>query len=208
VYLDRQHVRLGPRALQGLVRCCHAQWSDELAVAPAVGAVRRRVASYEGHHSLVVRWKSALPIILGPQGPVELATAMLHQGSPIQAWCELWGVDERSPYVRAGVRHAAQACRGQMERSSGSASLIQYLLAEVLPWSGWCLADFQAELAATLLHTQASPLWEPLTQLVLSDPRLGDPRLPGSAEHWAGMPEVARQRVIQWLSRAEIERHR
>jgi hypothetical protein len=204
--IDRHRVMLGPRALQGLVRSCHARWSDELADGPAVRAVWQRVARYEGHHPLVLRWKSALPMILGLQGPGELANAMVQALSRINVWCESWGLDELSPYVQEGVRHAVQVCRAEMERLGGSPPLTRYLLAELLPWSGWRLEDFQTEMAATILHAQASPLWQPLAHLALSDPRLGDPRQPGNEERWAGMPEVARQRVIQWLSRAEIER--
>jgi hypothetical protein len=168
--------------------------------------VWRRVASYEGQHPILLRWKNAVPMILGPDGPAELATAMVQHLSPIQPWCESWGLAEDSPYVLESVRLASQACRAQMEQSGRSTPLTQYLLTELLPWSGWRLEDFQAELAATILSTQASSLWEWLTHVVLHDPRLGDPRLPGNEAHWAAMSEAVRQRVIQWTARAAIER--
>jgi hypothetical protein len=204
-YLDRKRVVLGPRSLQGLVHACHARWSDELAEGSAVRAVWRRVASYEGQNPLLLRWQSALPMILGAAGPAATAKAMVHRQSPIQAWCEAWGLDEGSPYVQESVRHAAQACREQIGQMGRSASLTRYLLAELLPWSGWRVEDFLEELAAIIIHPQASSIWEPLTHLVLHDPRLGDPRLPENDDRWTGIPEVARRRMIQWLSRAGIE---
>jgi hypothetical protein len=204
-YLDRQRIVLGSRSLQGLVRACHHGWSEELAEGAAVRAVWRRVGSYAGPNPLLLRWKSALSMLLAPQGPREFGKAMLERLAPVKVWCQSWGLDEQSPFVQDSVRHAAQVCRDQIERSGPSAPCVQYLLTEVLPWSGWRLLDFQAECAALILHTWAASLWKPVTHLILHDSRLGDPRLPGNDERWVGMPEATCQRVIQWLSRAAIE---
>src|SRR5689334_832819 len=42
-YLDRDRIDLNARALQGLVRCCHAQWSPEFARSQEVTRVRDRL---------------------------------------------------------------------------------------------------------------------------------------------------------------------
>jgi hypothetical protein len=198
-YLERQEVALGARSLEGLVRVCHACWSEELLTGPVGRAVWRRLARYEGANALLLRWQGALPLILGPQGPGELANALVQRLSPIKEWCAFWGVDERSAYVQEGVRRAVHACRRQMDQSARRPALAQYLVAELLPWDGWRWQDFLTEVAATLLHPLASSFWEPLTHFLLHDPRLGDPRLPGNEAHWVEIPEAARQRLLQWL---------
>jgi len=85
--------------------------------------------------------------------------------------------------------------------------LRSYLLTALLPWSGWTVQDFHAAIAATVLHPvteTTAEMPERLSKLVLADVRLGDPRLPSQAHNWRGLPPEARQRLVQWLSRADI----
>jgi hypothetical protein len=200
-YLDRAGVKVGARALQGLVRSCHARWSAELAVSSAVKAVRRRLERYEGANRLLCQWKTALPMILGSQGPDEFAVAMLEHLSPLTAFCQAWGVEEQSPYLLEVVRQAIQICRSQIGRT---ATARQYLLAELLAWNGWRLEDFRAEIGTLMLHPSALHLREPLMRLALQDHRLGDPRLPRHAENWSGVPAQAYRHLVEWLAQADI----
>ncbi|HEY5864040.1 MAG TPA: EH signature domain-containing protein, partial [Candidatus Tectomicrobia bacterium] len=58
----------------------------------------------------------------------------------------------------------------------------------------------------TILHPIAArdlDLQEALKKLALHDTRLGDPRLSRNMKNWLGIQE-ARQRLLQWLSRADI----
>jgi hypothetical protein len=200
-YLDRLRVPLRARALQGLVRSCHARWSAELAASSAVKAVRRRLERYEGANRLLCQWKSALTMILGPQGPYEVAVEMLAHLSPLTAFCQAWGVDEQSPYLLEVVRQAMEMCRAQIGRT---ATVRQYLLSELLAWNGWRLEDFKAESGALMLHPSALHMREALMHFVLHDHRLGDPRLPRHAENWDGIPAQACRRLLEWLAQADL----
>ena len=74
------------------------------------------------------------------------------------------------------------------------------------PGWGGLLQDFHAAIGATILHpvtTKNPGLQERLIKVVLSDTRLGDPRLPRNTKNWLRIQE-ARQRFLQWLSRADI----
>ena len=68
------------------------------------------------------------------------------------------------------------------------------------------MQDFHTAVGTTILHPIAArdlELQEALRKLVLQDTRLGDPRLPRNMKNWLGIQD-ARQRLLQWLSRADI----
>ena len=101
------------------------------------------------------------------------------------------------------MRHAVRACQ---EHLGDKAALRTYLLTTLLPWVGWPVQDFHTAVGTTILHPisarEPSPQ-ESLTKLVRQDTRLGDPRLPRNMKNWLDI-QAARQRLLQWLSRADI----
>lgn len=203
-YLDAEVGTLSSRSLQGLVWCCHTCWSPEFAAGAVARRVYRRVASYQGDHGLLRHWCQHADALLAPSGPGLMAAALVAERAPIATFCNAWALDERSPYVLAVLRHALPDCLQEMLYEP---ALRSYLLTTLLPWCGWTLQDFYTAVAATVLHpvtatTDGMP--EQLTRLVLADVRLGDPRLPSQTRHWLGLPQEARQRVVQWLSSADI----
>lgn len=201
-YLDKNHTDISPQWLQGLVRSCHTRWSAELAAGPIVRGIQRRLESYQGSNHVLLRWKSAAAMILGPRGSLAFADHMLEHLQTIKACCEEWFVDEQTSYVKEAVQHAVRQCHERMEHNP---TFGQYLLGNLLPWPPWPLQDFKAAVGATILHPAAAEISESLTRFVLRDHRLGDPRLPRNSRHWIGVSEEARLRFIQWLSRADIE---
>lgn len=203
-YLDAQGGTLGSQSLQGLVWCCHTCWSPAFAAGAVAPQVQRRLAAYQGEHAMLTRWRQHAAVLLGPSGPRTLATALVTARASITQFCHAWAIDERSPYVLAVLRQALPYCLQEMVEAP---ALRSYLLTTLLPWSGWTLQDFHAAIAATVLHavtesTDGMPAQ--LIKLVLADVRLGDPRLPSQTRNWLGLPQEARQRFVQWLSRADV----
>ena len=204
-YLDQDHLDLNARALQGLVRCCHAQWSLEFARNQAVTRVRDRLERYKGPNRLLSRWRDNSSIILGPKGAEEFGAEMIQRLQTIKQHCETWGIgDETSLYVQAAVRHATDVCRNQMDRIP---TLRDYLFAELFPWNGWAPGLFKLEVSRTILHpstTQSADVQECVRRFVLDDARLGDPRRANENRlKWVGISEAER-RVIEWLSQLDI----
>lgn len=203
-YLDTEVGALSAQSLQGLVWCCHTCWSAAFAAGAVAPQVQRRLAAYQGEHALLRHWRQHAAVLLGPSGPGALATALVTARAAIAKFCNAWAIDERSPYVLAVLRHALPYCLQKMVEEP---ALRFYLLTTLLPWSGWTLQNFHAAIGATVLHpvtdtTDGMP--EQLIKLVLADVRLGDPRLPSQAQNWSGLSQEVRQRVVQWLSRADI----
>lgn len=201
-YLDRERIDLSARSLQGLVRSCHARWSVTFATGSVVARVRRRLKSYQGANRFLSRWRDTLPMILGSRGAEDFADEMSKNLQPIKSHCDSWGIEEQSLYVQQAMQHAALRSR---ERLSQDTRLSQYLLREILAWSVWPIEQFKAEVSATILHPrQPEAFREPLIAFVRQDDRLGDPRLPRNRPNWLGVADEARRRLIEWLSRADI----
>jgi hypothetical protein len=202
-YLDQGKGELSVRALQGLVRSCHACWSPAFAAGGIARQVQQRLGRYRGTHRVLVHWREHAAMLLGSQGHCIFADSLLAARLPIKTYCDEWAIEESSQYVLEALRQAVRACQESLERE---AALRTYLLTTLLPWTGWPVQDFHAVIGTTILHpvtTRALGLQEALIKVVLSDPRLGDPRLPRNAKNWLGIQE-ARQRFLQWLSRADI----
>jgi hypothetical protein len=169
-YLDGEYADLNRWWLQGLVRSCHTYWSPEFVTGPSIKKVQRRLANFQGTNPLLLRWKDASSMILGPSGHREFAAYMIENLHTIKACCDEWGVDEQTGYVAEAVRQVVRYCHEGMGRSS---IFGHYLLDELLFWAKWPLSDFKAEVGATILHPAVAEIREPLTNLILLDTRLG-----------------------------------
>jgi hypothetical protein len=202
-YLDHEVVSLSSRALQGLVRSCHASWSPRFANDKVVSKVRARLERYQGPSRLLAKWRPASSMLLGPDGAERFGDGMLRESAPIKTFSQSWGIaEEFSPYVQAAAACAAEICRGQMDRVP---KLREYLLIQLLPWQGWPLDRFKEEAGKTVLHpsSQGEPIREAVSRFVRQDRRLGDPRLPLNQPNWAGIRDAER-RVIEWFSQFDI----
>jgi hypothetical protein len=201
--LDHSAGELSARMLQGLVRSCHVCWSPTFAAGAVARRVQQRVEKYQGPHRVLTRWRERSEMFLGPQGHRLFADFLLAACVHVKNHCEAWAVEESSQYVLDMMRHAIRACQ---EHLGDKEALRTYLLTTLLPWAGWPVQDFHAAVDATILHPMTARelgLQEALTKFVLQDARLGDPRLPRNMINWLGIQE-ARQRLLQWLSRADI----
>ncbi|MBM3224832.1 MAG: hypothetical protein FJZ47_13645 [Candidatus Tectomicrobia bacterium] len=203
-YLDTVMGTLSSRVLQGLLWCCHMDWTPAFAAGEVVQCVQQRLAAYQGEDGMLTRWRQHAEILLSPAGPQSLATALAADRLSIAALCHAWAIDERSPYVLAVLRHALGQC---LQAMGDAPALRTYLLSTLLPWGGWTVRDFRKAIAATVLHpvtasTDGMPAQ--LCTLVLGDTRLGDPRLPSQQPNWQAISQDAQQQCVHWLSSADI----
>ncbi len=202
-YLDQSVGELSTRMFQGLVRSCHAHWSPTFAAGAEVRWLKQRLGTYHGPHRVLAHWREHAETLLGPNGHQLFADSLLAARVPIKKHCEAWAIEESSQYALEVMRHAVQACQ---EHLGDQEALRTYLLTTLLPWERWPVQDFHAAVGEAILHPiTANELrfQDALTTLVLQDPRLGDPRLPRNLKNWVAIRE-AHQRLLQWLSRADI----
>lgn len=201
-YLERSGATISARALQGLVRGCHACWNKELfkRSGPA-SRLQRRLRAYDGPNRIVQRWRTAETMILGQRGADEFGRAMLLARHSVKEHCARWAIDEQSQYVLGSVE---TAMAGWAKLSSPSSSLNEYALKEFVFWAGWPRSGFK-EAVATAIVKASDELRQLLKPLILKEARLGDPRLPLNAPNWRGVRNEARDRFISWLSADDIQ---
>lgn len=190
---------LRARSIQGLVRSCHKRWSrDLLGANGAVQFVRHCLRGYRGPNRVLKRWRDREDLLFDH---APFARDMLAVGRTPHEQAAQWTVDAQSIFFLSAMEVAAEAIRAP--RSPATADDVR----NILFWDGWELGLFKKEIGRTLLLPdveQRAALRE-LVPLVLSDPRLRDPRLPANANNWAGVRTDARDTFIRWLSAADIE---
>src|SRR5262245_57856816 len=200
-YFDRNWPDIRSRSLQGMVRGCHVKWTTELANGSAVERVRRRLERYQGVNRLLTRWRDASAMLLGPNGAQVFAREILRRQLSIHDACEDWKLDEQSGYVAAAAEEAANILlSGEISEADANPHLL-----ELLRWGNWTSEKLKRVVGKSILHSlsEASESWRgALITFILNHRGLGDPRL--DPTRWAGVPEEARKRFVQWMSRADI----
>lgn len=200
----RQHLMdarfdLRARAIQGLIRSCHMRWdADRCTLAGAVTFARECLRGYRGPNRVLKRWKDAEDVLFDH---AQFARDLLSAERTPHDQSTHWNVDEQSPFFVLAMTAAAEALRSKRRRASAAA------VRDILFWNGWPLRSFKEQIGQTLLLPEIEDRVpaEELKALILSDGRLGDPRLPANQTNWVGVPSEARDRFIQWLSAADIK---
>jgi hypothetical protein len=203
-YLEQYVPDLSARCLQGLVRSCHSRWSAALASSAGVQRIQARLEAYAGSDHILARWRAHAAMLLAPSGPQDVAATLLTHRFPLALYSEQWALAADSAYMRQAI---CQAWHDGLQRLTSEPALYGYLVGTLLPWPGWSLADLYAAVGAVILHplsTETAERQAALIEAILTDTRLGDPRLPGQAQPWHSVPQEACQRFLHWLSRADI----
>lgn len=196
--LAKQATGMRGRAVEGLVRSCHARWSEGLR-SGAVAAARGLVAGFAGNRRQLLRWKKQVKGVLGDDGPEVVGEWLAREAvSPAKA-SESLGTSAASEWFHLAMRSACSRCRPSLARGESWSRL-----RELLGWDGWEKPEFRAEYEKTVLAAErgGDGVRDELAEMARRDSRLGDPRVAGN-HNWADIGE-ARRRVIAWLSQFDI----
>ncbi len=209
-YLQQEQINLSARSLQGIVRACHLRWEDVLKESlfkkgSLLEMVRDMVVNYNGTNRILQKWNSSIDIVLSSNGPGLFASEMIINFKTIKEHTESWAVEqsknisEPAEFFLGAMMQAVQRCRHDINRC-------RYLFDELLHWQLWGNTRFKKMIGDFILddyftHEAAR---EMLQNFILSDNRLGDPRLPRNNRNWVDMSTEARSRFIQWLSKVDI----
>jgi len=203
--LRQEQMSLSARSLSGIVRACHLRWSNVLKESVfkkgnLLEAIKELVKKYHGPNRILQKWNNSIDTILSAQGPKLFATAMTKNFKPIKEYAESWGVDVQSEFFKDhSMIQASENCFHNND-------LCHYLFNELLAWQLWSNTPFKGIIAKLILdgYYQQETLREILQNFVLSDDRLGDPRLRRNSHKWVDMDKNAHDAFIQWLSRDDI----
>jgi hypothetical protein len=199
-YMNKEQITISARSLQGIVRACHMKWSHVAQGDEILEIVRDMVSKYQGPNRILKKWNSSINNILSHKAPQMSATEMIKNTKPIKEHVESWGIDIQSEFfMDKTMFQAVQQCRKDSHRHG-------YLFAELLSWELWDITLFRKIIADFILddYFNNKKQREILQKFILSDSRLGDPRLPRNNHNWLDITNASIKRFIKWLSIEDI----
>jgi hypothetical protein len=196
--------RISTRSLQGLVRSVHRRW-NATAGTSSMGNLVVAVTTYGGRNALIEKWRHGLQYVLHREGPNHFAKEIVTGGWTWEKTASEWGLEPDTEFgnqvLERCVTVAIRATSRDTERFQ------DHVIRTLLPSRCWNPSSFKTAvqeliLASPRLSQQHSEL---LKNVILSDSRLQDPRLPANGPNWVGISGPARDLVIQWLSAEDIQ---
>lgn len=206
-YIENHRLKLFPQQIQGLVRSCHKEWDNYFTFGYMAQYLLTLIKSYEGANRVILKWRSALTMLLGEQGHLEFGIKIFQEKKSIKAVCDAWYLDEQTLYCAKAVQHSIKLCEEYLAKNNLQAG--DFLIEHLINWVGWSLTEFKHYVGEAILNsyiTNNTSLKNKLMSLVLSTTKdkLGDPRLPNNSRKWLGVSDIARRKLIQWLSMEDI----
>lgn len=194
--------RIGARSLQGLVRSVHRRWVATVNTS-SVGNLVVALTTYARKNLLIDKWKHNLGYVLNKDGPSRFASDVLRRGTTWDKLSDEWGLEPDSEFGNQVLTECVALSLNGRDNDAFQNAAIHF----VLPSKHWRLDSFKTSVQHMIL---ASSRFSPqqsdgLRDFILNDHRLRDPRLPANGPNWAGVSELARDTVIQWLSAEDIQ---
>jgi hypothetical protein len=194
--------RITARSLQGLVRSVHRRWESTVNT-PAMENLVVAISQYNGKNALIEKWKHGLQHILNQNGPKNFAGSILNHGKTWETYGDEWGIEADSEF---GTQTLTQ-CVALSLTGNDKDAMIEATIRFVLPSKHWKASSFKSAVQQMILASSRFRLQqaELLKNFIVDDQRLLDPRLAANGPNWAGISDVARDTVIQWLSAEDIQ---
>ena len=199
-YVEGSEIELAWRSIAGLVRSCHSMWGRLSPESPSVHIVRRLLTRSPGSGEMWRKWQAHSDALLAAHGPRIMAHMLLRSGKGLAAFVGEWRIEPQSAFFREVAGIAAARCRTRLGEPPGIFHIL--LFRDLLPWPGWNISDFKAEIGAVILHRPMDGRSREMVQrFILNFEGLGDPRLPANRIKWMGVPGPAQDLLVQWLGR-------
>jgi hypothetical protein len=183
---------VGTRSLQGIVHSTQAKWSS--GGANLLVHIEKHLALYKGPNRILAKWRGDISLVADVNAAARFGAWLVNSRADVREAAADWHFQEHTEFMVAALQHASE-----ISRTTGN---MDFLLQKCLPWSGWPLQTFKAEVGKSVLHDRINS--EAMRHFVLQDDRLGDPRHPSRHRNWYGISDQARARVIQWLCKYDI----
>lgn len=210
LHLTDSNIEISARSLLGLVRSYHAGWTDRLAMSESGKLIEKIFLSYNGSNRLVKKWQQSCDIIIGAAAPQRLSQRIMDAKLPTKEFCQIWDLDEDTPFMSAVVTKTVERCLDEVKTSPESADII---FDKLLSWPHWSLENLKQAIGNILMNDAIGSRneWREKIKafvfrkpLVAGIPRFGDPRLPGNKNDWVGVNPEATRRLQGWLSQEDI----
>ena len=194
-------MELNPRSLQGLIYSCHSRWNGPFARSVIVARIKEMLSAYKGLNRVINKWQSHDEAILGLNGPQILAEEFFKAKTSLKDYLEAWYLDSKSAFTQQIVISATEESRARLTKSP---EVKNTLFKELLPWGGWDIKEFKAQISYLILDRNSNLIWNLLQALILGHKELGHPLLERNRQKWQGVSEAAKKRFLEILSQDDI----
>src|SRR6185312_14503686 len=113
--LARHEVPLGGRAIEGLVRSCHARWTEALA-SGAVATARGLLEGFHGRRRRLLQWQKQINGMLRDSGPTLVGRWLAGQSANPSTASNDLGAEQTSEWFQLVMHAACQCCRSGENR--------------------------------------------------------------------------------------------
>ena len=206
-YVSTHDDRLRPRALQGLVRSWHLRWISVQTHGRELEILERILLAAPWDHPVLARWRAAPKGIVGRQTVQWAAGVMLDSENSPGEFARDWAIAESSEFLSEST---ATAVLSWVE-ANGSAGLPGsiFILGKLMARQAWppeSLGPFKTVMSNLVeaIDEREGDWRRQVTEFVIAHEWLGDPRPVANQIKWTGMTQAARQRLVRWLSEADI----
>jgi hypothetical protein len=202
--LDSNKFSLSILALRGLIYSYHEKFKT-LSRNPDLNKILiDQLASHaSGRYELIKRWHENSDHILGSAAVEKLTDASLEHLAPPEAILADWGLTATTQFDRLFAGELAITVSRRF--ASIKVDRIAYLLEKIVSSDLVDKSEQKEALSNIILSGAAADREEvqkEILEFVLKNKSLLDPRV--YPENWTGLPASAKNRVIQWISKEDI----
>ncbi|MFH0810413.1 MAG: EH signature domain-containing protein [Pseudomonadota bacterium] len=201
---------LSRKGLRGLAYSIHALWSKRGSLGDSVKLIRQFLRDYAGFDTAINKWRTNIDSLFDLEAHHALAARLLEQGQKPDAFFREHSLFPYTEFywavLQAAITNSLEAMRRAFFwHTHRLPSLLEYCL-DLLSEEELPTALFKNTIAQIILSPamENQPLADRVKEYVLDHKKLGDPRLRHNGIHWAGIDEAAKDKIVQWLSRADI----
>ncbi len=198
-----QTIPISLPSLRGLLYCYHERFSALSKDYEFSSRLRGLIASRSSANGTVSKWNNSVNSLIGEKAPKNFARdACVNWESP-ETRLEEFGINPTTEFAQRFASELALLVADRFDsiKQDQLTKVIHGILCSNLVDR----EDYKSAVATIILSNKANE--DENTQSVLIDfflrnQGLGDPRI--HPENWAGIRETAKSRIIQWLSREDI----
>ncbi len=190
-------------SLRGLLYCYHENFSSLSADYQFSLKLQDLIASRSSANGTVSKWNNSIDSLIGENAPKNFAIDASANWELPEKRLEEFGLNPTTEFAQRFASELALLAADRFD--SIEQNQLTHVIKGILCSNLVDREDYKSAIATIILSNKANEdeeIQSTLIDFFLRNQGLGDPRI--NPENWAGIKETAKSRVIQWLSREDI----
>lgn len=201
--VSKKEIPITLPSLRGLVYSYHANFNELCTDRQFNNAIWELISVKSAANASVARWRDALDCIVGEKAPYYMARQAFEKLLAPQQQLEELELSTTTSFARLFAQELVELISDKFEKID--AKKLSNILNEIFGSQLVNREAFKTSLSGIILSRRALESEEVqalLVDFLLRSDGIGDPRI--HPENWVGIRDDAKQQVIQWLSREDI----